>query len=198
MAGYDRESRGYRPSRSSTFSKGGGGFSVSVSGLSDLEAALAALPRAASRATMRRALLQAGQPVADRAKEIVRRRTGALADSISVSTKGKNVAGAAAYSATLADGGSKSEAGIALRSATKSAKSAAPDVEVFIGPSGKIKYAHLVEFGTVHSRPFPYMRPAWEGLKVSVLANIQTFLATEITKTAKRVARRAARLAAKG
>ncbi len=25
-----------------------------------------------------------------------------------------------------------------------------------------VKYAHLVEFGTVHSRPFPFMRPAWD------------------------------------
>lgn len=198
MAGYDRESRGYRPSRQSTVGKGTGGFTVAVEGFADLEKALADLPKSLSRNTMRRALLQAGQPVADRAKEIVRKRTGDLEKSITVSTKAKNVAGSAAYHATLSDGGSKSEAAIALRSATKSAKSAAPDIEVYIGPSGKIRYASLVEFGSVHARPFPYMRPAWAELQGSVLENIKTFLAVEIDKTVKRVARKAAKLARRG
>ncbi|MGN6363917.1 hypothetical protein, partial [Asticcacaulis taihuensis] len=34
--------------------------------------------------------------------------------------------------------------------------------EVFVGPLERQFYAHFAEFGTEHSAPKPYMRPAWD------------------------------------
>lgn len=58
------------------------------------------------------------------------------------------------------------------------------------GPRGEriwpVLYAHLVEFGTSHSAPKPFMRPAFEGNKDEVF----DIYATEIRKDIKRFAKR--------
>lgn len=46
--------------------------------------------------------------------------------------------------------------------------------------------------------PQPFMRPAWDEKKDEVLELIRTELGDEITKAAARLAKKAARLAAKG
>lgn len=39
--------------------------------------------------------------------------------------------------------------------------------------SFKIYYAHMVEYGTIKSRPQPFMRPAFNGIKNTVLSRIE-------------------------
>ena len=49
---------------------------------------------------------------------------------------------------------------------------------VYVGPRAGRRwkydawYAHFVEFGTVHSAPHPFMRPAWDQTKIEVEATI--------------------------
>ncbi|RVI41050.1 HK97 gp10 family phage protein, partial [Sinorhizobium medicae] len=53
-------------------------------------------------------------------------------------------------------------------------------------------------FGTSRHGPQPFARPAWDAGKNQVLDTIKDELAVQITKAAQRLARKAARLAAKG
>lgn len=70
-------------------------------------------------------------------------------------------------------------------------------VEIFAGP-GPDPAAIAQEFGTADHAPQPFVRPAWDATKDEVLSRVREDLAAEITKTATRQARKAARLAAKG
>lgn len=187
MSFYDQQSR------SAAWRRGAGGsspagFKVSVEGLSDLETALNELPSALGKATVRRALTIAAKPVAERARSLARVVTGKLRDSVRVSSRASKSAGAAAYSMTLSEGGSKKDARLAFRAANKEAAGSKSDVEIYVGAT--VPYAHLVEFGTHRSRAFPFLRPAWEATKGQVLETLKPLLWAEIEKTAKRLAKR--------
>lgn len=74
-------------------------------------------------------------------------------------------------------------------------------VEMAMGPGSgwaTLQYASFVEFGTVDTAPQPYMRPAWDGGKDKALDYVKDNLWEEIAKAANRVARKGARLLAKG
>lgn len=71
------------------------------------------------------------------------------------------------------------------------------EVEVYAGP-GRHPQAHLREFGGDGHPPDPYVRPAWDAGKDGLLSGLADDFWTEIDKAAKRLARKAARLAAKG
>lgn len=49
-------------------------------------------------------------------------------------------------------------------------------------------YAHFVEFGTVHQRARPFMRPAFEMTKAQVLKRIRLGLQVKLRKYARRMA----------
>lgn len=70
-------------------------------------------------------------------------------------------------------------------------------VEVFAGP-GANPQAIIQEFGSSTNRPQPFARPAWDATKGQALEIVKTQLGDEITRTAARAARRAAKLAARG
>lgn len=70
-------------------------------------------------------------------------------------------------------------------------------VEAHAGP-GRHPQAHLREFGGDRNPPAPYVRPAWDGGKNALLDGIKDDLWEAIEKAAQRVAKKAARLAAKG
>ncbi|WP_457812908.1 HK97-gp10 family putative phage morphogenesis protein [Sinorhizobium meliloti] len=153
---------------------------VSIEGLKQLDQALAELPKATGKAVLRRTLIKAGEPLADdmRAKSPDDPQTGGndLRSSIGVGTKL-----------------SKRQAKL-HRKAFKNDKASA---EVFVG-AGPVPHAHLQEFGTSRHGPQPFARPAWDAAKNQVLDTIKDELAVQITKAAQRLARKAARLAAKG
>ena len=70
------------------------------------------------------------------------------------------------------------------------------DVEVFVG-AGPLPQAHMSEFGTAHQPAKPAGRPAWDNNKMKALESIKSDLWSEIEKARARLARKAARLAAK-
>jgi HK97 gp10 family phage protein len=144
-----------------------------IEGLKEVQAALRELPNATSKNIMRRVLLKRAEPVAEAAEARVAVRYGWLKGSINVSTR-------------------------LTRRQKKRHKNGGPnDVEVFIGP-GSDPAAHNQEFGNRYQPAQPFMRPAWDATKMGVLEGIKDDMWAEIEKAAQRLARKAARAAAKG
>jgi len=153
---------------------------MKVEGLKELEAALSELPKSTGKAVMRRTLKKAGQPIADHARSLAPDDpdTGGddLKTSIAVSTKL-----------------SKRQRGIHK----KMFRDDKASVEMFVG-AGPSPKAHNQEFGNVNHGPQSFMRPAWDAKQGETLEIIKTEMWGEIEKAAKRLARKAARLAARG
>jgi HK97 gp10 family phage protein len=146
---------------------------VHVEGLAEVQTALRQLPDATAKAVLRRVGRKRLAPVAERARELTPVGQGELRDSITVSTR------------------------LTRRQRGKHRKDGQDDVEVFAG-AGPHPQAHLQEFGTEHHGPQPFMRPAWDAEKEGVLAGIGQDLWSEIEIAAARLARKAAKAAAKG
>lgn len=140
---------------------------IRIDGLRELEHALKQLPKATGKSVLRRILKKRAKPIADDAKALVPRDEGDLQESIGVSTK------------------------LSKRQAKLHRKQGRDAVEVFVG-AGALPQAHLVEFGSEHNQPKPYMRPAWDANKSSVLDDIGKDLGKEIQKAAIRLAKRKA------
>jgi HK97 gp10 family phage protein len=145
---------------------------VHVEGLAEVQTALRQLPDSTAKAVLRRVGRKRLEPVANKARELVPVGMGELRDSIAVSTR------------------------LTRRQRGKHTKDGIDDVEVFAG-AGPHPQAHLQEFGTEHHGPQPFMRPAWDSEKEGVFAGIKQDLWEEIEKAAARLARKAARAAAK-
>ncbi len=168
------------------------GISVSVSGLSDLDRALGNLSKATARNVLTRTLTKAAEPIRDEAKRLAPVKTGKLRDSIMISAKVKNKVGNAEYSAAMRAGLGKEAARSALLAARKAGKGTGSFAEVYVGPArgaGVIRYAHIVEFGSIDTAMQPYMRPAWDSTKDQALALIKDELASQIMAAARRVGR---------
>jgi HK97 gp10 family phage protein len=161
---------------------------IKIDGLKELEAALKELPKATAKNVLKRVLLKRAQPIVDAARQKAPVRTGKLRDSIVAQARGGS-AGKEAFAAAMRGGASRTEAGQAAREANRAAGGT---VEILIGPTKDAFYAHMIEFGTEHSGPEPFMRPAWDGNKGQVLVGLKDDMWTEVEKT---VARRAKKLA---
>lgn len=165
-------------------------MSVEVSGLAALDRALAELPKATARNVLKRTLTKAAQPIAEEAQRLAPVDAGNLRDSIAVSSRTKNKVGGAEYAAAMRAGLGKAAAGAALRQARREARGQGSFAEMFVGPAkGALRYAHLVEFGTVKMAPQPYMRPAWDAKKREALDIIRQELGNEIIAAARRIGR---------
>lgn len=159
---------------------------VKLSGFKDLDRALGELPKATARNVLKRTLVKAGEPIADRARQLVPVLTSELKDSITVSARLKNKAGASEFAAAMRAGLGKAAAVRALRDARRAGGGSF--AEMYVGP-GALPHAHMVEFGTSKMTAQPYMRPAWESTKRQALDVIERELGNEIIKAAKRIAR---------
>lgn len=149
---------------------------VSVDGLRELDAALSDLPKATGKNVMRRALRKVAEPIAADMKSMAPVDEGDLRDGIGVGTK------------------------LTRRQASQHRKMFRDDkasVEMFVG-AGAHPQAHLREFGGDGNAPHPFARPAWDRHKGQAVDTIKAELWGEIDKAAKRLARKAARLAKKG
>ncbi|KEP68415.1 hypothetical protein DL1_11930 [Thioclava dalianensis] len=146
---------------------------VKTTGFKDLEAALEQIEKkTTAKATMRRALKTAAQPVADLAQSLAPvGATRALSTSVAVSTKL-----------------SKRQRGL-HRKMFRNDKAA---VEMFVG-AGPLSSAHQQEFGNIYQAPQPFLRPAWDAESKATLDRIAEQMWIEIEKTAQRAARRAAK-----
>lgn len=138
-----------------------------LEGLSDLLDGLNDLPKATSANVIKRALLKAAQPIADEAQSLAPIRKGTLRRKIGVGTK--------------------------LAPSQRGPKES--KYEVYVGSESLVQ-AITSEFGTIHERPRPFMRPAWDSNKEGAFETIKTELGNEIAKALQRIARKTARLLA--
>ena len=167
---------------------------VRIDGLAALDRALGELPKATARNVLVRTLKKAAQPIADEARRLapVSPGGGALRDSIAASSRVKNKTGNAEYSAAMREGLGKEAARSALLAARKANKGQGSFAQMFVGPargSGVIRYAHIVEFGSIRTAPHPFMRPAWDSTKDQALNIIKNELGNEIIRAARRLGR---------
>lgn len=174
-----------------------------LSGFSDLEAKLAALPDRIAKGAAIRGMRRAGNLIAEEQRRLAPRDDGQLVESIRVTARARSRAGLAEYANELASGGSYRDAQSALREARRGGtEGAGSRVSLTIGASAP--HAHLVEFGTVErfhesgkstgSMPAqPFIRPAFDNTKDKMLGTIKSELTDEIERTAKRHARTAAK-----
>ena len=169
-------------------------ITVRVEGLAALDRALGELPRATARNVLIRTLNKAAQPMVNEARRLapVAPNGGKLRDSITASTRLKNKTGNAEYSAAMRGGLGKEAARAALISARRANKGQGSFAQTFIGPArggGVIRYAHIMEFGSIKTAPQPFMRPAWDSTKDQALNIIKNELGNEIIRAARRLGR---------
>jgi len=150
---------------------------VKVEGLAELERELERLSKSAGRRVLRSALQKSTPQLIQEMKSRAPVNSGNLRDSITASTK-------------LA----KAQAG-KHRRMFKDNRSA---VEFFVGPSYDLgaggRHAHFLEFGTVKMSPQPFMRPSFDGDKMSLLGRVESNLKTELNKSLARMMKRAKKL----
>lgn len=141
---------------------------MKVEGLRDLDAALGELPKSTAKNVLRRVGRKALEPFDESWRSKAPHLTGALEESGGVGSK--------------------------LTRSQRKATERENFVEVFAGP-GAHPQATLQEFGTAQHPPQPFARPAWDESKGDALEIVKTELGTEISKAAKRLARKAAKAA---
>lgn len=139
-----------------------------IEGLDELQAALRALPDSTAKNVLRRVGKQALQPIADAAAQMAPVDDGTLRAGIHVGTK------------------------LSRKQKSRHSKLGTDDVEVFAG-SAPLPQAHLQEFGSVNNAAQPFLRPAWDSGKSTVVETISGLLWAEIQKSAARLARKAAK-----
>lgn len=185
-----------------------------LEGFTELQAALDEIATKSTRVVvMRRALAQAARPMLDKAIEYapVDTVTGGdvhLEDNIKISVRATGEVGKAAYAASMrANAGDKIAALAAMRDARRAFRAANPPAILYMGPTENIWWAHFPEFGTrphanggrfagtshPGSAPDPYMRPAFDAEAKPTIERLAPLIWSEIDKSAKRAARRAAK-----
>lgn len=144
---------------------------ATVLGLRDLEKRLAELPKTTGKSVLRRVLKKAGAPIAEKANANApddETTSGGLSQSYAVSTKLN-----------------KSQKRVERKAGDKAT------VWMHVGTNDPAGLQQ--EFGNVNHGPQPHFRPAWDATKSQALDIIATSLGDEITKSAQRLARRAAK-----
>lgn len=125
-------------------------MTLKLRGVEGLEGALQELIACTStrtaKATLERGLITAAQPMVERAKAYVAKRSGKTAASIRA---GKRPAGRKAFGQALRAGATKEQAVAAQRAAARAARATSPPIVIYVGPTVReSKRARLVEFGT--------------------------------------------------
>jgi HK97 gp10 family phage protein len=140
---------------------------VKITGLRELEAALADLPKATGKNVLRRVLRNRAKPIETEAEANAPVLTGGLQSRIYTGTR------------------------LTRRQAQAVKKEGKSDVEIHVGTSDPAGLA--TEFGNYHQAAEPWLRPAWDANVSGVLDGIAADLGTEIEKAAQRLARKAGR-----
>lgn len=143
-----------------------------IEGLRELEAALANLPKATGKNVLRRVLKKAAAPIESDAAAAAPEFAGLLRRDVKTAARL-----------------TRRQAGLARRQGKST-------VEVHVGVSDPAGLQN--EFGNQHQQAQPFMRPAWDANKDAALRTIADDLGSEIERAAARLARKAARQAAKG
>lgn len=165
---------------------------IEIKGLKELGEALEELNTATAKNVLRRTLQNIAEQIVQDAKIKVPKRSHGLEHSIRKSpvkfTKG--AAGKAAFAEAMRGGATRAEAGLAAREANEAAGEKGLSAQIVLGPDRRPN-AHMVEFGTVHMAPKPYMRPAWDSKGAGAISEIASVLGNEIEKAAARAAKKA-------
>lgn len=161
-----------------------------IEGLAELDRALGELPKAIARPVLQRTLIKVGTPIKDAAQAAAPVRDADDPEVTFGSGKGLRIRRRGTMRALVQIGTrlTKSQA----RSVRKEGKDFA---EVYIGTRDPI--ARLQERGTSKVPAQPFLRPAWEAGKMQALEGIKADLWLQIDTAAQRLARKAAKLAAK-
>jgi len=154
---------------------------VKVEGLAELATALQGLTKATARNVLKRVLTKRAQPMAATMR--------GLAPDDPATTGKRDLKTSIGVGTKL----SKRQA----RMHRKEHKDDKQFAEVFVG-AGPLPQAHLTEYGGPNNSPVGYGRSSWDQHQDSILAGLKDDLWTEIDKTAKRLAKKRAKLAAKG
>jgi HK97 gp10 family phage protein len=143
-------------------------LTIKMDGLKDCEEALNELTNATARNVLRRALMQAGEPVRAAAESLAPVRTGKLKQGIVTTTQ------------------------LSRRQRKSNPKQSA--VEVYVGAGGdRASFAHLVEYGTSDTAPKPFLRPAIDANQSEVITSFVDILKAEVSKALARARRKAAK-----
>ncbi len=163
---------------------------IAVEGLSELDFALTELPKATARSVLRRVLSAAAEPILQAAKSRAKARPANAPAKYYGKGENKKLRRPGTDEFLVQSGTqlTKNQA----RQARKEGKNSA---EHYVGSRDPI--ARLLEYGTAEMPAHPIFRPAWDGHKHEALAIIQEDLGTEIEKSRQRLAKKAARIAAK-
>lgn len=147
---------------------------MKVEGLKELEAALLDLKTSTAKAIMRRNLIKAAKPMADRANQL-------SPDDVRTTTNDLNQSNIAA-----------SKQSKRLR---KYFKGNASTIEIYVGPEkSQVVKAIQQEFGNVNHGPQSFLRPAWDETKGDIPETIRDMAWVDIKKAVKRNAARQAKL----
>ncbi len=139
-----------------------------VYGQKQVEDALKQLSKATGKSVLRRALKESSKPTVEAARRLVPVGDGNLRDSIIANSK------------------------LSASQAAKTLRRGA--VRLYVGTSWpKGAHGHLQEFGTAHHGSQPFLRPAWDATKQKVLDSIEGEIWRSLAKSAKTLARKAAK-----
>lgn len=138
---------------------------MKVTGFKDLEKALMELPKATAKASVRRVLKKAAQPIADAGAGNAPKREGDLIASYGVGTR--------------------------LTKRQRKLHRRESEVEVFAGPNNPA--AIQTEFGNAHQAAEPHLRPAWDAEKMNSLDLIKEELWVDVRKSIARYRKKLAK-----
>lgn len=147
-----------------------------IDGLRELDAALGELPKAAAKAVLRRVGIKALQPMAETARSLA---------PDDPTTQGNDLKASITVGTKL----NKRQSALARKDEGKAF------VTVYMGTNDVAGIPQ--EFGTVNHGPQPFMRPAFDQHAEGAIKIVADELGPEITKTAARLAKRAAAKAAR-
>jgi HK97 gp10 family phage protein len=155
----------------------GGNVTLKVEGLKELEKALVEFAEK-SPAMIAKAQREPMQKVLADAKALVPKRFGLLRDALQLVTKRASAARASSAVESLSEVGlriGRPKTGlVGTRGHTMNPRS----------------YWHLVEFGTAHSAPKPFIRPAFDQNTDHLVGQFKSILAEQVERIRARYARR--------
>lgn len=171
-------------------------MTVKIDGLRELDKALSQFSKSTARGVLNRSLKKAARPIYDQARADAPVSTGELKDSINIRVKRTGgAAGKAAFAAAMRGGASRSEAGQAAREANREAGQ--QPLSAVVSVAADAPHAVFAEFGSRGRSGNAFLSSAMRSRANDALGLVKSELKTEIDKTAKRVAARAARKATK-
>ena len=146
------------------------GVTFEVEGLAGIEQAIKELAPVTAKNTGRRVLRKVLKPMADTASKLAPDDPATTADDLHRSIK---VSSRVARRLMM----------------TKKSKNF---VDMYMGPTGDgYPQAMIQEFGAPHHAAHPYMRPAWEQHKPTLVADIASLMTIEVDKSISRARRKA-------